>query len=257
MNFLLGLIFMFQFNETFCCSNSNNTCQYNWYKDDVGNCKECELGWIGFNCKESCKLGFYGKLCRTPCECDASMCDKSTGCTTLYNQKNSREDMSETSNWMLRGIAAMAAICVLATGGCYLYKHRNFTCSPLQHQKSITVSHHSLESQPDGPDTMGRQEENSFHQDTRCPSIASREIDPQYDTVESKDYNVLSLRTNGLNDNFLNQDCNDVYCDMNLQTSAQLSRNMSVNVREDEKENKWYSVAVVITDGDGGHSTRI
>ncbi|XP_056008690.1 putative EGF-like and EMI domain-containing protein 1 isoform X2 [Ostrea edulis] len=236
---------------------SKNTCGYNCYRTDGGNCTECDLGWFGVNCNKSCINGFYGKLCKTSCECETSMCNKTTGCPTLYKLKNSQDSISGTPNWSLIAFVAIGTICVLAAGG-FLCKHRNFNCSPLQHQKIITVSHHSLESQPDGPDPMRRQEENSFHHDTRLPSIASREIDPQYDTAQAHDYNVLSLRTRDQNYSFLNQDFNDLYCDVNLETSAQLSRNMSVNVREDEEENKWYSVAIMIRDDEiGGHDTSI
>lgn len=51
---------------------------------------ECDLGWFGVNCNKSCINGFYGKLCKTSCECETSMCNKTTGCPTLYKLKNSQ-----------------------------------------------------------------------------------------------------------------------------------------------------------------------
>ncbi|XP_062604786.1 multiple epidermal growth factor-like domains protein 10 isoform X2 [Saccostrea cucullata] len=54
-------------------------CSSNFQK--VGNeCRECQPGYFGLECKQRCPPPTYGKLCGGTCDCATSECDYTHGC---------------------------------------------------------------------------------------------------------------------------------------------------------------------------------
>ncbi|XP_052717415.1 uncharacterized protein LOC128189720 [Crassostrea angulata] len=113
MAILITKIFFTLFAQD--CNRINTTCCYNEYFDtSTGKCLICRHGSMGLNCKISCRQGYYGYLCRSPCECEAHLCDKETGCQQRQNKTSIdvRDNASKNHDWIAASLSIMVLIVV-------------------------------------------------------------------------------------------------------------------------------------------------
>lgn len=109
------------------CNRGNTVCCYNEYFDtSIGKCLNCRHGSIGWNCESSCTKGFYGYLCSTPCECDAHLCDKETGCQArqIKTSNDVIDNAKQDTDWIVISLSIIVSIVVSVICAIVLYFRR-------------------------------------------------------------------------------------------------------------------------------------